>query len=81
MNDRENQPLLTLPRTCLFRNRASSLQVMTMRKGVAEARQVGMGIMNGDQVQVTMGVSGDDRVVLHPRKKITAGVHVRTTED
>ena len=54
---------------------------MTVRDGVVEPRQVGAGIMNDDQVQVTMGLSGDDRVVLHPRKKITAGVHVRTTED
>ncbi len=71
-----------VPLGALFRHN-DKWAVFRMTNDRAQLVDVGIGRRNSDVAQVTSGLRPDDRVIMHPSDRISAGVRVRlrTVED
>lgn len=67
---------LVIPRSALFRNTAGQWQVFLVRDGVARLRNVQIGLLNDDLVEVVAGLQLGDTVVLTPETTLTDGTRV-----
>jgi HlyD family secretion protein len=68
---------LTLPRTCLFRAADGAWQVLVVDGDRLAIREVEVGLMNDDVVQITRGVEPRDRIVTKPSRELEADMRVR----
>jgi HlyD family secretion protein len=69
---------LILPRTAIFRGPSGDWQVMAVREGRTELRQVVLGILTDDKAQILEGLASDARVVAYPSRDVVAGMRVET---
>ncbi|MBC8868521.1 MAG: hypothetical protein H8E44_03845 [Planctomycetes bacterium] len=67
-----------VPRSALFRNSDSGWQVFTVRNGRARLRDVTVGLMNDQDVEVTGGLEEGETVILAPENDMMEGIRVRT---
>lgn len=67
---------LTLPRTTLYRGADGGWRVMTVEVGVTRERDVKVGIMNDDRVQIIDGLTEGAAVLARPSREIEAGMRV-----
>jgi HlyD family secretion protein len=67
---------LVLPRTAMFRGGTGDWQVMVVRDGRTELRDVVLGLRNDDRAQILEGLSPQDAVVAQPSREITPGLRV-----
>jgi HlyD family secretion protein len=71
---------LVLPRTALFRGGAGGWQVMIVRGGVTELRDVELGLRNDDRAQILAGLDPQDAVIAQPSREIVPGMRVAIEE-
>lgn len=67
---------LVLPRTALFRGGIGNWQVMVVRDGRTELRDVVLGLKNDERAQIVEGVTQDETVIARPSREILAGMRV-----
>jgi len=67
-----------VPRSALFRNSDGGWQVFTVQGGTARLRDVTIGLMNDQDVEVTDGLEKDETVILAPENDMMDGIRVRT---
>ncbi len=70
---------LSLPRTAVFRDAQDRWHVIVVRNSRTELREIQVGLMNDDLVQIAAGLESTDAVVLRPSREIVPGMRVRTT--
>jgi HlyD family secretion protein len=71
---------MTIPRSALFRGASGGWQVFTATGGTARLKNVEVGLMNDDIVEVVSGLSADDSVILAPENSLSDGTGVRAIE-
>ncbi|HOA73526.1 MAG TPA: efflux RND transporter periplasmic adaptor subunit [Phycisphaerae bacterium] len=76
----EANDALVLPRTALFRGGSGGWQVMIVRNGVTELRDVELGLRNDDKAQILTGLDLQDAVIAQPSREIVAGMRVAVEE-
>lgn len=72
-----NPDATVVPRSALFRGPDGGWQLFTATGGVARLRNVQVGLMNDELVEITEGVAADDLVILAPENSLTDGTKVR----
>ena len=70
----ENDDVLKLPLTALFRDGEGEWAVFVAKNGRAERRPVKLGRRSGFEAQIVGGLHQGDRVVVHPSDRIADGV-------
>ena len=75
----EAESALTIPRTAMFRSDDGGWNVMLVSNGRTVLRNITIGLMNDDLVQVTEGLTAGESVVLRPSREIVPGMRVETT--
>ncbi|QDV21729.1 efflux RND transporter periplasmic adaptor subunit [Aureliella helgolandensis] len=68
---------IVLPRSCIFRGPTNQWQVFVVEGHRAQLRNVEVGIMNDDQVQITDGLALGAAVIAAPENSIMHGTKVR----
>jgi len=67
---------LVLPRTALFRGGEGGWQVMVVRDGRTDRREVVLGLRNDERAQILEGLGPEDQVVAQPSREIVSGMRV-----
>lgn len=62
-----------VPRLAIFRDTSGQWQLFVVQAGKAALRQVNVGLMNDDQVQITNGVRSGEQVIVSPPKNLHDG--------
>jgi HlyD family secretion protein len=70
----ENDNVLKLPLTALFRDGAGDWAVFIAENGRAERRPVKLGRRSGFEAQIVDGLHEGERIVVHPSDRIADGV-------
>lgn len=70
---------LLVPRSALSRRAGGGWQVFTVTNGTARLRDVTIGLMNDQHVEITDGFEQDDLVILAPENNVTDGIRVKAT--
>lgn len=73
----ESPNALTVPRTAVFRSVDGAWRVMLIRDGRIELRDVTVGIMTDDLVEIREGLGEGDAVVANPSSDLSAGARAR----
>ena len=68
---------IVVPRASLFRGPENQWQVFAIDGRTARLKDVTVGLMNDDQVQITSGLSQSDSVIVAPDKSISDGTRVK----
>ncbi len=68
---------IVIPRASLFRGPENQWQVFVVDGRTARLKDVEVGLMNDDQVQITAGLSYPDPVIVAPDKSISDGTRVK----
>jgi HlyD family secretion protein len=71
---------LVVPRSALFRGPQGNWQVFAVEGRRAGLRDVQVGLMNDEQVEITGGLSAGDQVVVAPEAGLTDGTRVSASE-
>lgn len=71
----EQDQVLTVPLTALFRNR-ENWAVFVAKNGRAELREVELGQRNGLVAEIAVGLDPADQVILHPSDRVLDGVRI-----
>lgn len=70
---------LTIPRSAVFRASDGQWQVFAVEAGLARRRNVTLGLMNDEQVELLEGLKDGDEVVVSPEATLVDGSRVRGT--
>lgn len=73
----ERSGTLTIPRSAAFRGSDGQWQVFAIESGVARRRNVTLGLMNDERVEVTEGIAEGALVVVSPEATLVDGARVR----
>jgi HlyD family secretion protein len=76
---REGENVLVAPAGALFQ-RGSSWHTFVLEGGRAEMREVKVGRTNGVETEILGGLRENERVVVYPGDKVTAGTRIRPIE-
>ncbi len=71
---------LVIPRSALFRGPGGNWQVYAVVSRRARLRDVQVGLMNDEQVEIVSGLAAGDQVVLAPEASLSDGTRVSATE-
>jgi len=78
--DRRTDTLL-VPRSALFRGNDGGWQVFAVAGGTARLRDVTIGLMNDQNVEITDGLEQDDVVILAPENDLVDGIRVKAATE
>ncbi len=76
----EKANALVIPRSALFRGPHGDWQVYAVASRRARLRDVQIGLINDEQVEIVSGVVAGDQVVLAPEANLTDGTRVSATQ-
>jgi HlyD family secretion protein len=77
INTQEKPSALVIPRSALFRSPdGKAWRVFAVSRGRAELRDVAVGLMNDEKVEITDGLTANDKVILAPEASLHAGDRV-----
>jgi HlyD family secretion protein len=68
---------LRVPRSALFRGTDGGWQVFAVAGQTARLRDVTIGLMNDQHVEITGGLEQDELVVLAPENDLVDGIRVK----
>ncbi len=68
--------VLFIPRSALFRGPGGGWQVYAVESGRAKLRDVTVGLMNDERVEIVKGLAAQDQVVLAPETSLSDGARV-----
>lgn len=72
----EAKDAVVAPRLAIFRDTKGQWQLFVVENGAAVQRQVELGVMNDEQVQILKGVTPGEQVIVSPPKGLKAGDQV-----
>ncbi len=67
---------LVIPRSAILRGADAGWQTFAVIAGRAELRNIELGLMNDDEVEVVSGLAKEDLVILAPESRLVAGAKV-----
>lgn len=67
---------LVIPRSAILRGPDGGWQAFAVVNGRAELRNIELGLMNDDEVEVIKGISKDELVILAPESRLVVGTKV-----
>lgn len=70
---------LVIPRSAILRGADGGWQAFAIVAGRVELRNIELGLMNDDEVEVVKGLVKDDLVVLAPESRLVAGTRVSSS--
>jgi HlyD family secretion protein len=73
---RNKENALVIPRSAILRGADGGWQAFAIVAGQVELRNIELGLMNDDDVEVVKGLSKGDLVILAPESRLTAGARV-----
>jgi HlyD family secretion protein len=73
---RNKENVLVIPRSAILRGADGGWQAFAIVAGQVELRNIELGLMNDDDVEVVKGLSKGDLVILAPESRLTAGARV-----
>lgn len=76
--DRHTDALL-VPRSAMFRGAGGGWQVFAVANGTARLRDVTIGLMNDQHVEIIDGLEQDELVILAPENDLVDGIRVKAT--
>lgn len=71
--------VLLVPRSAMFRSADGGWQVFAVDNGVARLRDVTIGLMNDQNVEITGGLKQGELVILAPENDLVDGARVKAT--
>jgi len=72
----KKQNVLLIPRSALFRGIGGGWQVYSVESGRAKLRDVTVGLINDERVEIVKGLAAGDLVVLAPETRLSDGARV-----
>ncbi len=75
----EKNNAVIIPRTVLFRGDAGKWQAYVVRDGKTVLTDLGVGIVNDNDAEITKGISAGDTVVVAPESTLKSGVRVTSS--
>jgi HlyD family secretion protein len=73
---RSKQDAIVIPRSAILRGADGEWQVFAVVSNLAELRNIELGLMNDDEVEVVNGLAKDDLVILAPESRLVGGAKV-----
>ena len=67
---------LIIPRTALFKGARGQWELFIIKNGKAQLKEIEIGLINDEIVQILKGISKKDRVVIAPPVSLTTGTKV-----